>query len=127
MVKQYRPWLPYQPHLFPPSPREWLPDTHLVHFLLDVVDPLDLSAIERAIAAKDARGTRPYNPRMMTALLLYGYCVGLASSRKLEQATYTDVASPSNSVASGEMTETWSTISPASSWRSRPRRRSRRP
>jgi transposase len=92
MVKQYRPWLPYQPHLFPPSPREWLPDTHLVHFLLDVVDPLDLSAIERAIAAKDARGTRPYNPRMMTALLLYGYCVGLASSRKLEQATYSDVA-----------------------------------
>jgi transposase len=92
MVKQYRPWLPYEPYLFPPSPREWLPAEHLVHFVLDVVESLDLSDIERTIAAKDARGTQPYNPRLMTALLLYGYCVGLASSRKLEQATYSDVA-----------------------------------
>lgn len=92
MVKQYRPWLPGQPFLLPPSPLDWLPPEHLVHFLFDVLESLDLSEITAAIHAKDARGTRPYHPRMMTALLLYGYCVGLASSRKLEEATYTDVA-----------------------------------
>jgi transposase len=92
MVKQYRPWLPAQDYLLPPSPRDWLPANHLVFFLLDLMATLDLREVERAIHAKDARGTRPYDPRLMTALLLYGYCVGLASSRKLEQATYTDVA-----------------------------------
>jgi transposase len=92
MDKQYRPWLPGQPFLLPPSPLDWLPPEHLVHFLFDVLESLDLSEITGAIHAKDARGTRPYHPRMMTALLLYGYCVGLASSRKLEAATYTDVA-----------------------------------
>lgn len=92
MAKEYRPWVPGQPFLLPPSPLDWLPPEHLVHFLFDVVEELDLGAITGAIQAKDARGTRPYHPRMMTALLLYGYCVGLASSRKLEQATYTDVA-----------------------------------
>ena len=92
MVKQYRPWLPAQDYLLPPSPRDWLPTNHLVFFLLDRMATLDLREVERASHAKDARGTRPYDPRLMTALLLYGYCVGLASSRKLEQATYTDVA-----------------------------------
>jgi len=92
MVKQYRPWLPAQDYLLPPSPRDWLPAKHLVFFLLDLMATLDLREMERAIHAKDARGTRPYDPRLMTALLLYGYCVGLASSRRLEQATYTDVA-----------------------------------
>jgi transposase len=92
MDKQYRPWLPRQGFLLPPSPLDWLPPEHLVHFMFDVMEELDLREITAAIRAKDARGTRPYDPRMMTALLLYGYCVGLASSRKLEQATYTDVA-----------------------------------
>lgn len=59
---------------------------------MDVVTVLDLSPIETAIHAKDTRGTRPYHPRMMTALLLYGYCVGVMSSRKIEKATYRDVA-----------------------------------
>jgi hypothetical protein len=81
-----------QDYLLPPSPRDWLPANHLVFLLLDLMATLDLREVERAIHAKDARGTRPYDPRRMTALLLYGYCVGLASSRKLEQATYTDVA-----------------------------------
>jgi len=91
MDKRYRPWVPRQSYLLPPSPMEWLPDGHLVYFLLDVIESLDLGEIERAIQHKDARGNRPYDPRMMTALLLYGYCIGLASSRKLELATYTDV------------------------------------
>lgn len=92
MGKQYKPWNPEQAFLLPPSPLEWLPEGHLAHFILDVVSELDLTAIEDVLKAKDPRGTRPYNPVMMTALLLYGYCVGVFSSRKLERATYEDVA-----------------------------------
>lgn len=81
-----------QGYLLPPSPTEWLPRGHLAYFILDIVEQLDLSAIERAIAAKDPRGERPYAPRMLMALLLYGYCVGVFSSRRLARATYEDVA-----------------------------------
>jgi transposase len=91
-TKSYRPWAPHQPYLLPPSPREWLPEGHLAYFILDVVERLDLGAIEAAIAAKDPRGERPYSPRLMVALLIYGYCVGIFSSRKLARATYEDVA-----------------------------------
>ena len=90
--KQYRPWNPSQAHLFPPSPHEWLNDGDLAYFILDTVEVLDLGAIEAAIAKKDPRGTRPHHPKMMTALLLYGYCIGVMSSRKIEQATHRDVA-----------------------------------
>lgn len=92
MSKTYRPWTPLQPYLLPPSPTEWLPKNHLVYFVLEVVSQLDLSAIELAIAAKDPRGERPYAPRMMVALLIYGYCIGVFSSRRLARATYEDVA-----------------------------------
>ena len=71
---------------------DWLKEDHLVYFLLDLLPTLDLSEIESVIRAKDPRGERPYNPRMMVGLLLYGYCVGKVSSRKLEKATYEDVA-----------------------------------
>jgi len=71
---------------------EWLPEGHLAYFVLDVVGALDLSAIDDVLQSKDARGTRPYSPRMMTALILYAYCVGVFSSRKIERATYEDVA-----------------------------------
>ena len=90
--KQYRPWNPSQAHLFPPSPHEWLEEGDLAYFILDTVEVLDLSAIEASLAAKDPRGTRPHHPKMMTALLLYGYCIGVMSSRKIEQATHRDVA-----------------------------------
>jgi len=90
-MKSYRPWHPDQSFLFPPSPREWLPEDHLAYFVLDLVAGLDLSQIEGAIHAKDARGTRPYDPRMMTALILYGYSVGVVSSRRIERATHEDV------------------------------------
>jgi transposase len=92
VTKQYRPWAPEQAYLLPPSPREWLPENHLAFFLMDVVRQLDLSAIEAAIHKKDPRGERPYSPQMMTALLLYAYCVGVFSSRRMERATYEDVA-----------------------------------
>jgi transposase len=91
-AKRYRAWNPRQSFLLPPSPLEWLPEDHLAFFVLEVVDAIDLSEIERAIQAKDARGTRPYPPKMMVGLLAYGYCVGVFSSRKLARATYDDVA-----------------------------------
>jgi transposase len=90
-VKLYRPYAPGQTYLLPPSPTEWLPEDHLAYFVLELVEDLDLE-IERAIQAKDHRGERPYAPRMMTALLLYGYAVGVFSSRKIARATYEDVA-----------------------------------
>ena len=70
---------------------DWLPEGHLVYFILDVVAQLDLSGITEAVLEKDPRGTQPYSPQMMVALLLYGYCVGVYSFRKLERATYEDV------------------------------------
>lgn len=70
--KSYRTWQPDQVFLLPPSMRDWLPQGHLVYFLLDLVDGLNLSAIERVYQKKDPRGERPWNPRMMVALLLYG-------------------------------------------------------
>src|SRR5436190_12589467 len=92
MPKSYRPWTPTQSFLLPPSPMEWLDEGHLAYFVLDVVPMLDLSGIERAVQAKDARGERPYAPVMMTALLIYAYCVGVFSSRKMARATHEDVA-----------------------------------
>jgi len=91
-MKKYRPWTPGQGHLLPPSPTDWLPEGHLVYFILDIVKELDLRAITRAVDSKDARGEKPYSPVMMTALLLYAYCVGVFSSRRIERATYEDVA-----------------------------------
>jgi transposase len=90
--KTYRPWTPTQSYLLPPSPAEWLPEGHLAFFLLDVVQTLDVTAIEREISRKDPRGEKPYSPRLLTALLLYGYAVGVFSSRKMAKATYEDVA-----------------------------------
>ena len=89
--KQYRTWNPDQAFLVPPSLRDWLPEDHPVYFMLDLLEELDVSAIERKYEAKDPRGTRPYAPKMMVGLLLYGYSVGIRSSRKIEQATYEDV------------------------------------
>jgi transposase len=91
-MKSYRPWSPTQSFLLPPSPLEWLPEGHLAYFVLEVAQTLDLSAIEDAIQEKDGRGERPYAPSMMVALLVYGYCVGVFSSRRLSRATYEDVA-----------------------------------
>ena len=92
MSKQYRPWTPEQTFLLPPSPTEWLPEGHLAYFILEVVRELDLGAVEAAIHKKDPRGERPYSPRMMTSLILYAYCTGTFSSRKIERATHEDVA-----------------------------------
>ena len=87
-MKAFRTWNPEESWLLPPSPRDWLRADHLVFCVLDVVKGLDLSAIEERYRDRDARGEKGYHPAMMTALLLYGYAIGVASSRQLERATY---------------------------------------
>lgn len=91
MGKTYRPYLPDQDFLLPPSLRDWLPEGHLAYFVSELVDALDLSAIE-SYYEKEERGYPPYHPRMMTKILVYGYCVGVFSSRKLQQRLHEDVA-----------------------------------
>ena len=90
MAKPYRVYLPEQDLLLPPNLRDWLPENHLAHFVSDVVDQLDLSAIE-SIYEKEERGQPPYHPRMMTKILLYGYCVGVFSSRQIRKKLVEDV------------------------------------
>ena len=90
-MKTYRPWEPDRTYLLPPSTLEWLPEDHLALFILDVLDELDLGPIEARIQEKDPRGEKPYSPRMLVALLLYGYSAGVFSSRRLAQATWTDL------------------------------------
>jgi transposase len=89
--KTFRPYTPRQAFLLPPSPLEWLPEDHLALFILDIVQQLDLSAIYRHYE-RELRGYPPHDPQMMVALLLYGYCVGVPSSRKIERKTHEDVA-----------------------------------
>jgi len=76
----------------PPSLEDWLPEGHLARFVAEVVETLDLSAIYAVYEAGDGRGMAAYDPRMMVRLLIYGYCRGVASSRRIERATYEDVA-----------------------------------
>ena len=90
MAKAYRAYLPEQDLLLPPSLRDWLPGNHLAHFVADVVDQLDLSAIE-SVYEKEERGQPPYHPRMMTKILLYGYCVGVFSSRQMQRKLVEDI------------------------------------
>jgi transposase len=70
--------------------KQWLPEGDLAYFIMDVVSELDLSAIYSHYSSSRS-GQPPYNPRMMTSLILYAYCVGLPSSRKIEAATYTQI------------------------------------
>jgi transposase len=87
---RFRSYVPDQLLLLPPDLREWLPQGHAVYFVLDILGELDLSEIYASY--DNSKGGRPgFDPRLMTGLLLYGYCQGVASSRKLEKATYESV------------------------------------
>ena len=90
MAKTYRPYLPEQDFLLPPSLREWLPDDHLAYFVSDLVDHLDLSAITSVYEAEE-RGYPPYHPVMLTKVLVYGYCVGVFSSRRIQRRLLEDI------------------------------------
>jgi len=91
MPKGYRAYFPDQDFLLPPSLGQWLAEGHLCYFVSDVVDQLDLSAMH-AEYGEERRGQPPYDPRMMTKLLVYGCCVGVYSSRKIQQRLHEDVA-----------------------------------
>ncbi len=89
--KTFRPYDPSQVLLMAPVLSEWVPEGDLAHFVFDLVeDTLDLSQVY--VSYEDERGYPPYDPRLMLKLLIYGYAHGVCSSRKLEQATYRDVA-----------------------------------
>ena len=81
-----------QQFLLPPSLQDWLPENHLARFIADVTNELDLSAIYAQYGRQDGRGLSAYHPLLLTRLLLYGYCVGVTSSRRIERATHDDVA-----------------------------------
>ena len=91
MNKKFRNWSPDQTWLLPPSPRDWLEDGHLVYFLLDVVGEMDLSPFFERYK-NSVTGQPPFHPRMMVTLLLYAYCTGVFSSRKIQSRCGTDVA-----------------------------------
>lgn len=91
MAKSYRPYYPDEELLLPPSLRDWLPEKHLAYFVSDVVDNLDLSAMD-AVYGNEKRGQPPYDPLMMTKVLVYGYCVGVFSSRRIERRLEEDIA-----------------------------------
>ena len=91
MSKTYLPYEPDQQLLLPAALQEWLPDDHLAYFISDVVDQLDMSEIT-ARYERERRGGPPYHPRMMVKALLYGYCVGVASSRRIAQRLHEDIA-----------------------------------
>jgi transposase len=91
MAKTYRSYLPEQDLLLPPSLRDWLPENHLAYFVSDLIDQADLSAIE-SYYEQEERGYPPYHPRMMTKIMVYGYCVGVFSSRRLGKRLHEDVA-----------------------------------
>jgi hypothetical protein len=66
MSRKFREWQPEASWLFPPSPRDWLPEDHLVYFLLDVTAQIDISAIVNDYGSGEDGGQPPYHPRMMT-------------------------------------------------------------
>ncbi len=85
MIQTFRPWPVDQGLLLPPSVREFVPAGHLAHFVRELVrEELDLSAIVESY--DEERGYPPYDPSMMTALLLYAYCQGIYSSRRIARA-----------------------------------------
>ena len=77
------------PYIFPPSVQDYLPDDHLARFVVDIVEQLDLNHLS---AVYSGRGSKPFHPAMLVALLFYGYSTGVFSSRKLEAATYDSIA-----------------------------------
>lgn len=92
MAKEFRPVQRDQTMLLPPDMCEWLPADHLVWFVLETVEVLDTSALERATRRRGGAGAAGYDPQMLLALLVYAYCQGVRSSRQIERLCITDVA-----------------------------------
>jgi transposase len=80
-----------QPFLLPPDLRDWLPEGHLAWFILDVVDQLDLQRFYLA-DRDDGHGRPAYDPKLLLGVLLYGYCLGVRSSRQIQRRCQEDIA-----------------------------------
>ncbi len=89
-TKAFRPWSPDQAALLPAAKRDYLGEGHLAVFLLDLLESLDLRPILDGYP--EDRGQPPYDPRMMTVLLLYAYSQGVTSSRQIERRCGEDLA-----------------------------------
>jgi len=91
MAFDYVPVIRDQQFLLPPSLQDWLPESHLVWFVLDVVERVDTSVLHRR-HRNDGAGRRAFDPDMLLALLIYAYCTGIRSSRQIERLCEVDVA-----------------------------------
>src|SRR3954467_13805661 len=89
--KNYRAWDAYQGSRQPVSPRDALPEDDLVFFLLDLIPQMDLTPFHRHYA-REPRGQPPFDVTMMVTLLVYAYCVGVCSSRKIAAACERNLA-----------------------------------
>jgi hypothetical protein len=90
-TRTLRPLEPDQLLLLPPSLRNWLPADQLAYFVADLVEDLDLTPILTAYGNL-TRGTVPYDPRMLVAVLLYAYAVGVPASRQIARKLHQDIA-----------------------------------
>ena len=88
-MRRFKPITRNMDYLFPPSMNDWLPEHHLARFIVEIVDQLDLSQLERAYSD---RGSDAFHPATLLSILLYGYATGLFSTRKLEHATYDSIS-----------------------------------
>lgn len=88
-MSRFRPIDRETDYLLPPSVQDWLPESHLARYVVDVVEGLDLSELEHAYAG---RGSDAYHPALLLSLLIYGYATGTHSSRKIERATHDSLA-----------------------------------
>ena len=91
MPTTFRPYHPNQPMMMPPDLRDWLPEGDLAYQISDLVDSMDLAAFYAPYEG-DGRRNRPYEPRMMVKVLLYGYTVGVFSSRRIAERLRRDIA-----------------------------------
>ena len=91
MPTSYLPYEPNQDFLLPPSPSEWLAENHLVYFVVEIIDRLDLEIFYSRYEG-DGRRNQPYDPAMLVKVLVYGYATGVFSSRKIARKLFEDVA-----------------------------------
>ena len=91
MPTSFLPYEPKQDFLLPPSLAEWLPENHLVYFVSEIIDRLDLQ-IFYARYEGDGRRNQPYDPAMLVKVLVYGYATGVFSSRKMARKLFEDIA-----------------------------------
>src|SRR5262245_12678876 len=85
MSKRFREWAVEQVWLLPPSVQELVPADHVAHFIRDTIRELDISEIVNTYS--EEKGYPPYHPVMMTALLLYAYCEGIYSLRRIAKSS----------------------------------------